>query len=534
MRRKFLLGVLVGFACLSGFGQQMMLSEPLHMAGDTLRGVAFMGQEELSGYAYFLSLYDEEGEIAWNELIWVDSQHLCFNFPLAPDLKTGMYSLQLTNYQNFAVTHAMSVPIVDVNGHVDGLERALEPKETMPLPARNYLQIEEAERTSSQMVARISSLIDTREIASLAVTAYDLGQNPARSAGLADFSCNGAADHRVATRGLNQWLTAFHVEGWLMKGQEPLVGETITLSDPEKVRALRHTTTNETGKFGFYNVDHDGQKDIFISVLNSELQDYRLLLSDSRITALQRLTECPQSFGWDKAALTGWVKRRRVQKRVMEQYLPQAPPRRQLALPDPQPLFVDADQTILLDDYVPLASVREVIGEIVPYVHLSKKRLRVFAPERRQTFDGYPLLLVNGVPISNDSIALNLDVEQLHSVQVLNTTKRVASLGSIARSGVVSFVTRDPSFYPKGMDPYQIPGFLRMDEVDAPSKTEGVPHFPSVLYWEPNAKMTGAEHEIQFDVADYDTRVKIEVVARLVNGEIVTGEQVVEINKRPR
>ena len=57
MKRKGFILALIALTILlhSSKAQQFFLDEPLHMSGDTLRGVGYMEDEGLTGYAYFFS-----------------------------------------------------------------------------------------------------------------------------------------------------------------------------------------------------------------------------------------------------------------------------------------------------------------------------------------------------------------------------------------------------------------------------------------------------------------------------------------------
>ncbi|MEM9325524.1 MAG: hypothetical protein AAGA85_07705 [Bacteroidota bacterium] len=529
-RRAFLL---LWFAVTSWWAMgQVVLREPLLMAGDTLEGVAFMRDEGLSGYAYFMTLFDEQGARVDSKLVWVEKQQFHFRYPLSVEMQTGVYQLQLTNYQNLAVTHAVSVLIIAADGTINGLPEFNE----LPLqpPSRSYLGIDIADDQSSQMAVTIEPLLDSDDIQSLTIVVRDLGQNPLMSESIAGLECEGVAEHQLATRGLNQWMTSFHVEGWLMRGEEAVIDETITFADPTDVEELRYTTTNETGKFGFYNVDFDGAKEVFIAPLNGEIDDYKLLLGDSRTSALAPAASCPAPFAWKSGDLKTWINKRLLNRKVEQYYYPTELPRRQLSLPNPQPLFEDADHTILMDDYVAFEDVREVIKEVVPYVHLNKKRLQVFSPERRRSFEGVPLLLLNGVPVANDTALLRMEADLVHSVQVLNKSSSIAPLGRIGSAGVVSFVTRDVAYRLEGAEPNVVKGFLRVPASVERPKRDDVPYFPAVLAWQPTASLVDGIHGFTFERPDYATRISIEAVAHLNNGEVIMSTKVLDVNRRAR
>lgn len=118
-----------------------------------------------------------------------------------------------------------------------------------------------------------------------------------------------------------------------------------------------------------------------------------------------------------------------------------------------------SDYTIALDEYVYLEDMPTVIKEIIPYVFFKRKRIMVFSEEQRKTFPGAPLLLVDGIPVTNDSTIINLDPGTIDYVDVLNSRNTLIPLGYVAKNGVVAIYTKERNFVPENTLRIVIPSY---------------------------------------------------------------------------
>lgn len=116
--RKLLILLFIGWS-VSSFSQNVHLDQPMYLSGDTIRAVAYFQSADIVPYAYHLSLFDAEGKQVSHHLMWANDMGIEIALPISPELETGQYVLQLTNYQNSIVTHAEKLLVVHPEGEID-------------------------------------------------------------------------------------------------------------------------------------------------------------------------------------------------------------------------------------------------------------------------------------------------------------------------------------------------------------------------------------------------------------------------------
>lgn len=184
--------------------------------------------------------------------------------------------------------------------------------------------------------------------------------------------------------------------------------------------------------------------------------------------------------------------------------------------------FPESSTSILVDDYIALPTLRDVINEIVPFVKVQKKKdvysLEVFDPVTSQLY-GDPLILIDNLPVFNVNELLKINPEIVKKISVINSSYLY---GEHLFRGIVFFETNTNNF--AGVELPVSSTFLEfqaLEEIekyrtdDYSESTERMPDFRNVLYWNPDVSLLNGIGEVSFTTSDYEG--VYEVVIRGVN-----------------
>lgn len=157
-------------------------------------------------------------------------------------------------------------------------------------------------------------------------------------------------------------------------------------------------------------------------------------------------------------------------------------------------------KTTYTSDYISLPNFYEIAREILPFVKVRKKGVKyVFYVNDgiNNKIRANPLVMVDGIPITNFNELMGWGTDKIKSVQVQIQPRYY---GDVAfENGIILIWTKHCDFWTtqqvKGSNAYVMQGFQQPVEFYFPqyntkqfSKT---PDFRSVLYWEPNIKING-------------------------------------------
>lgn len=192
--------------------------------------------------------------------------------------------------------------------------------------------------------------------------------------------------------------------------------------------------------------------------------------------------------------------------------------------------FPESSTSILLDDYIALPTLREVINEIVPYVKVQKKKdefsLEVFDPVTNQVY-GDPLILIDNLPVFNVNQLLEISPELMEKISVINSAY---VYGEHLFRGIVFFETNTKNF--AGIELPVSSTFLEFQAVeeleqytneDHSEQSGRIPDFRNVLYWNPDAEFDTEKGKVSFYTSDYEGMYVVIVRGVNRNGEFSLG-----------
>jgi hypothetical protein len=176
------------------------------------------------------------------------------------------------------------------------------------------------------------------------------------------------------------------------------------------------------------------------------------------------------------------------------------------ALADSNAFYGQPDKTYMLDNYTRFHSMEEVFHEFIPQVRLRKTRDRyhfsVFSVPRHTFFDEDPLVLFDGVPVTDISRIVNFDPLKIQKIDVV-TRKYYQSYE--AYSGIISFSTYEHDLAGFQLDPQAVvieydglqlkrTFYSPVYETSAQLNSHA-PDMRNVLYWSPQVITNGTNRE---------------------------------------
>ncbi len=193
--------------------------------------------------------------------------------------------------------------------------------------------------------------------------------------------------------------------------------------------------------------------------------------------------------------------------------------------------------SILIDDYIDLPTLKEVLIELAPGVFPRERDKEPYLSfnGNKLTFDLInqypPLLLVDHLPVFDLEKLLLMSPKKIYRVEVLN---EIFILGRISYGGIVNVITRkgdlagidlpDNSFF------FDFTSFLLQDEQAFPRHEDQEfdsenPDYRNCLYWSPDIKAAPGQ-DLELDFFTSDNNGDYEVLIRGIgkDGSILQGK----------
>jgi hypothetical protein len=193
--------------------------------------------------------------------------------------------------------------------------------------------------------------------------------------------------------------------------------------------------------------------------------------------------------------------------------------------------------TILIDDYIELPTLKEVLIELVPGVFP-----RVRNKEPFLAFNGnkltsslinqyVPLLLVDHVPVRDLAKLLLMSPEKIHRVEVLN---EIYIIGNTTYGGILNILTRQGDLggidLPESSFFFDFTSYTPQEERVFPKYENNTfdpenPDYRNCLYWSPAIRaLPGQAVELEFFTADNSGEYRVLVRGVAIDGTILRGE----------
>jgi hypothetical protein len=169
--------------------------------------------------------------------------------------------------------------------------------------------------------------------------------------------------------------------------------------------------------------------------------------------------------------------------------------------PDSTSFYGAPDKKFFLDDYTRFNTMEEVMREYIAglVVKRSKQKFhfRLLNDPVREWFDRDPLMLVDGMPVSDGDKIMAIDPLKIKKIEVVN---RLYFNGSLVASGILSLSSYNGDLEGFQMDPHALileyEGLQLRREFYSPDYDKPVPaakrtpDLRNVLYWSPDIRIT--------------------------------------------
>jgi hypothetical protein len=183
-------------------------------------------------------------------------------------------------------------------------------------------------------------------------------------------------------------------------------------------------------------------------------------------------------------------------------------------LPDTIKFYGKPSVSYLLDDYVRFPTLEDVFREYVPGIIVRRpgKKAQVYVVNNASElfFTEEPLILLDGVPVLDTDMLLATDAATVKSVSMVYNKYFI---GSVAYNGIVDISTYKGNFGGFDIDPKALvidyAGLQKMRTFNSPdystpeSKSNRLPDFRNVLYWQPDIETdTNGNQVLSFYTSD--------------------------------
>ena len=293
------------------------------------------------------------------------------------------------------------------------------------------------------------------------------------------------------------------LQGRLLNNKgEPQRFVPVILSIPSEEYPLQYTVTAANGIFSFNGLLFEGIKTGYLYPMLLDPQGLNNLHID--IMEDNPKEQVPHAaFVQLKKKLAPWIERQLLNRGIQELYGIGEDTLGQEIIQFSNPVvsnYGDADHVIDLDELVPFSTMRQVVKEAMVNVNFARKRIRVFSTEERKNFNGSPLMLVDGMPTFSDSVVLNMDPANLARIEIVNSRRKLMSIGALGHNGLIAFYTKNGKDVEDmtGVKKISITGYDAHPILSAEKALPMDPRTPElseVIYWNPNLD---PDHTIRF------------------------------------
>lgn len=191
------------------------------------------------------------------------------------------------------------------------------------------------------------------------------------------------------------------------------------------------------------------------------------------------------------------------------------------------------DFELIMDDYIKLPEMQEVIFELLPQVSVRKKNsgYDIIITDRLNNglIIRIPGLFIDGVMIKDPSLILNLNPEVVEKIDVIRGTYLV---GRCSFDGIINVITRSGNFTDVELPGYMTRfsyrvidpswSFTSHEYSSEEKKSDRLPDYRNTLYWNPSVK-TGPDGKAQVEFWSSDNKGDYRII---INGMSKNGEPI--------
>ncbi|MFN8242350.1 MAG: hypothetical protein U0X39_16565 [Bacteroidales bacterium] len=325
------------------------------------------------------------------------------------------------------------------------------------------------------------------------------------------------------------------------ESRQPLGDRLLFLSTPGKKAIFRYARTNPDGSFSFpvkiSNVIND-------LIIQPELAD----MSGSIEIGSPFIKNGPETeiVNRGEKDIPGYIFRWSANQQIARIYATRFltdPVTGTATATNMHRFYGKPDVELKLDDYIKLPVMQEVFFELLPGVPLRSRKngyeIGMIDPVESKQYIKPPMLLIDGVVISDASLIANLDPEGVEQVDVV---KERYLVGDYLIYGLVNVITRAGDYSSVSLPEYAV--HLRFRTADPPAsfwspdytnlaeKSNRIPDFRNTLYWNGQLKAgQDGKAKVQFWTSDLAGEYLVTVQGITTDGRTFSATKLIEVKQ---
>ncbi|WP_372751614.1 hypothetical protein [Labilibaculum sp.] len=329
-------------------------------------------------------------------------------------------------------------------------------------------------------------------------------------------------------------------EAYVLKGQiknqenkEVIVNKSVFLSKIGEYADLNTIKSNKNGEFFFLLPLQKGLHDISIQLNNDDMEECTIQLKEKfKGTGFAPVP-------WKKSDLTTnqieFLKKRYQDLKIREIY-------KQKIYTETidsslhratSNFFGKAYSSIKIDNYIRLDSLEEYFHEFISPVKIKyrnkKTYMNVFSPEQTVLMKQAPLILYDGLLISNPRIILDKNPSEIDKIEIVPFEYY---FGSAHFYGIIHVISKNKDCkiekLPKNTERYYLPLFTDNWHLTQQTETNApfIPDFRTDLLWEPNIRLSENQNSnLQFTTSDVKGEYELRMEGISESGEPIVVRQ---------
>jgi len=298
--------------------------------------------------------------------------------------------------------------------------------------------------------------------------------------------------------------------------------------------------TNKKGEFVFSLNDLNGLQDIFLCPVqtNEEAMNYEIKIKQDFDPRFPEFKNTSFPFDQDNKAFLEEIDINYQLNLAFNETLEERHKRQN----DRRHYYLFGKERISrrLDNYVELDEMWDVLYEVIPHVKPVRKKgdyeLKIM-DDNSWVLPGSPLILLDNVPIFDVSKIMDLHPSQVDKIEVID---RTYLLGSYAINGVLLITTKTDNFggtsFPDASvfaEFQTLASERKFKKVTYNSsgtkKQEREPDFRTLLYWNPELKLSGGQKNISFYTSDRKGKYDVIIKGTNKQGEPIFIEETITV-----
>ncbi len=289
------------------------------------------------------------------------------------------------------------------------------------------------------------------------------------------------------------------LEGNILSGKiinketrQPVENQLVYLSYIGEYAQLYSCRTNSQGRFNFSLIKSNRNDEIIVQV-NDSAGKYILLLEDQFSNEFKQQKNQGNSL---KEEYKDYIQKCLIPQQISKAYNLTEFQKEDTIINNIDDFYGMPDESIILENYIKLPVMEEVLIELLKYIYIENKRgvksILIIDRNDNEIIGNSPLFLIDGVPVFNSEIILKLDPERVKSINVVALRY---FYGDLVFDGILDIHTHENNFNKitklqtsirqeiQGVDLHnncQFPKYI--DEI---KNQERIPDYRNTLYWNP-------------------------------------------------